>query len=106
MQRLKPGPLPYVLRWPEGKPGDQLKAQVHSAFRALSQGEASPEQQRMAVEFMVYDLCGRYDQPYRPGPDGDRDTAFACGRLWVGQQITTFVNLSPSRFVDSSGEDS
>lgn len=105
MQRLKLGPQPYRLYWPEGKPGDQLKAQVHAAFRACSLGEATPEQQRLAVEFLVYDVCARYDQPYRPGPDGDRDTAFACGRQWVGQQITTFVNLSPSRFVESSGED-
>ena len=35
-----------------------------------------------------------YDQPFRPGgPEGERETVFACGRQFVGQQIVKQMRL-------------
>ena len=39
------------------------------------------------LDWIIYTLCGTYDQPYRPGEGGDRDTVFACAKQFVGQQI-------------------
>lgn len=55
------------------------------AIDAVCKGEATPEQQRYAMDFIVNKLCGTYDMPYHSGSADD--TAFACGRMFVGQQI-------------------
>lgn len=47
------------------------------------------------MRYIIEVICARYDIPYRPGDGaGDRDTSFACGRLYVGAQLTKFVNLN------------
>jgi len=57
------------------------------ALQAMAAGVASAEQQKHALHWIINDVALTYDQPYRPGEDGDRETAFACGRQFVGQQI-------------------
>jgi hypothetical protein len=62
----------------------------HYALKSLQAGNASAEQQRRALKWIVEKAAGAYDQPYRPGaPD---ETAFACGRMFVGQQIVHQLN--------------
>lgn len=65
-----------------------------AALKALREGRADPHQQTLALEWIVHALCGTYDMPFRPGgEDGRRDTDFACGKQFVGQQIVKLINL-------------
>lgn len=57
------------------------------AIKALSMGTASPSQQQYALNFIIYRLAEFDQMSYRPGPDGERDTAFAEGKRMVGHQI-------------------
>lgn len=75
-----------------------------AAIQALQRGEATPDQQRRALTFIVNALAGTYDGSFRPGPDGDRVTAFAEGKRSVGLQIVKLANLSLSAFKTAPGE--
>lgn len=63
------------------------------AIKALQAGVASADQQKRALGWIVNTLCGTYDQPYRPGEGGDRDTVFACAKMHVGQQIVKMTKI-------------
>jgi len=66
-----------------------------AAFQALQRGEASAEQQRRALRWLINECCGTYDLSYRPGgPDGARDTDMAEGKRWVGLQVVKLLNNS------------
>lgn len=68
-----------------------------TAVQALSRGQANPEQQRRAFEWIVRKACATYDFPYRPGgADGERDTLIGLGRQFVGQQIVKLLHLNTS----------
>ena len=66
------------------------------AFQALVRGEAEPEQQKRALKWIIESAAGTYEFSYYPS---ERDTAFALGRVFVGQQIVklTHVNVSAMR---------
>ena len=65
-----------------------------SAIQAVARGEASAEQQRRALDWIIYGACRLRDEPYRPGgTDGERDTAFALGQANVGRQIAKLMTL-------------
>jgi len=64
-----------------------------AAIQALRRGEATAGQQLRAIEFIVEVICARNDMSFRPGPEGDRDTAFAEGRRFVGNQIVKLAKL-------------
>lgn len=68
-----------------------------SALQALVAGEANPDQQKRAVKWLIERAAGTYDMSYRPGPEGDRDTAFAEGRRFVGQQVVKLLRLNVSK---------
>lgn len=83
-------PPPYLpVDW------ETKRVEVH-ALRALATGTATTDQQRAVLKFIIEDVCNTYDQPYRPGEGGERDTAFACGRMFAGQQIVKLLNMSLS----------
>lgn len=67
------------------------------AIKALASGVANEGQQRRALKWIIETLCGTYDQPYRPGNEGDRDTVFACAKMFVGQQIVKQINVNLSK---------
>jgi hypothetical protein len=86
----KPDPhAPYL-------PADYEPADV-GAIQALHRGDASPEQARRALRFIIENLAGTYDLSYRP--DSDRDTAFAEGKRYVGLQLVkmTHLRLKPAK---------
>ena len=58
-----------------------------AAVLALESGEATAEQQQVALAWIVKEACGVYDLAYHPTEDGRRDTDFMLGRQFVGQQI-------------------
>lgn len=64
------------------------------ALQALQRGDAPPYLQQRALKFIVEKLCGTYDLHYRPGADGPRDTVFALGRAFPGQQIVKLLNIN------------
>jgi hypothetical protein len=57
------------------------------ALKALASGNASADQQKNALHWIITDNARAYDLSFRPGSGGDRDTAFAEGRRFVGLQI-------------------
>tara|TARA_R110000868_G_scaffold411755_1_gene708902 strand:- start:20938 stop:21324 length:387 start_codon:yes stop_codon:yes gene_type:complete len=66
-----------------------------AAVKAIANGMASPEQQRHGMRFIVVTLCQQLDMAYRPGgEDGRRDTDFALGCQFVGNQIAKFFNMN------------
>lgn len=69
------------------------------ALRALARGEALPHQQTRFLKWLIENLCQTYQQSYRPGGlDGDRETAFAEGRRFVGTQLVGLLTVNPAAF--------
>lgn len=83
-------PPPEAQPW---YPPAYTPADVH-ALKALRAGEATPDQQRRAVDWLIHKAAATYDQSFRPGSDGDRATVFAEGRRFVGLQMVKLINLS------------
>lgn len=76
---------------------------VAAAIKGLSAGTATADQQRLAITWIIRTLCGTYDVSYRPGADGERDTAFAEGMRNAGLQLVRLVNIDLSK-ITSDGE--
>lgn len=66
------------------------------AMQALRDGKATPDQQAVALKWILEFACGRLEQHYYPGEAGRRDTDFALGRAFVGHQIAKLLNLKPT----------
>jgi len=64
---------------------------ISAAIKALAAGNANEGQQQRALHWIVHTLCGTYDQPYRP--ESERDTIFACAKMFVGQQIVKQMKI-------------
>lgn len=64
-----------------------------SAVQALARGDATPDQQQRALRWIIERAAGSYEFNYYPS---DRDTAFALGRAFVGQQLVKLTKLSVS----------
>ena len=62
-----------------------------SAIQALHRGDATPDQQQRALKWIVERAAGAYEFNYYPT---DRDTSFALGRAFVGQQVVKLLKLS------------
>jgi hypothetical protein len=54
-------------------------------------GDASAEQQQRALRWLIEQAAGTYEFAYYPS---DRDTAFALGRGFVGQQVVKLLKLN------------
>lgn len=66
------------------------------AVRAVLRGEASPDQQRVAMQYIAEEFCRRFDSPYMPGA-GELDTGVEMGRHLVGVWISNCNDMS---FID------
>lgn len=75
-----------------------------AAIQALQRGDADADQQRRALTFIVNTLAATYDCSFRTGVDGDRVSAFAEGKRFVGLQIVKLCNLSLSALRKQPGE--
>ena len=64
------------------------------AIKALSSGTANEGQQQRALAWIINILCRTYESPY--ARDSGRDTAFACGKQFCGQQVVGLINLDPT----------
>lgn len=75
------------------------------AFQMLAAGEATPEQQKRALDWIINQCARTYDQPFRPGgEDGRRNTDFACGMAFVGQQIVKLIKVNLLALQQQTGE--
>ena len=63
-----------------------------SAIQALIKGEATPDQQRGAMHWLINQACGTYNISF--SEIGDRETCFAEGRRFVGTNIVKLNTLS------------
>lgn len=79
-------PVPY-------DPGDV------SAIQACINGVAEGYQQQRAMKWIIENAAGTYDQSFRPGLEGQRDTDFAEGRRFVGNSIVKLSRLNASKLV-------
>lgn len=79
----KQPPLPYT-------PAPYEIADV-AAIQALQRGEATPEQQQRAFDWIVNQAANTYDLEYRTEP---RDHAFCSGRRFVGLQLIKLLKLN------------
>ena len=78
-------------------PVKYVKADV-AALHAVRRGEANASQQLRAMEFILEIICDRHGMSFRPGgAEGARETDFAEGRRFVGNQIVKLTNLPLSK---------
>lgn len=62
-----------------------------AALQAMACGNATPEQQKAALLYIVNNICGDKDLPFFPGDHQACD--FAAGKLFVGKQIQKLCTL-------------
>lgn len=75
--------------------GPQIPAQYDAAsagaIQALIAGTASSHQQQLAIRWIIEQAAGTYEFQYYPS---ERDTAFALGRAFVGQQVVKLSKIN------------
>lgn len=71
-----------------------------SALQALAKGEASPEQQQRALNWIIYNACGTYEVDYRPD---SREHAFVSGKRNVGLQIVKLIKVRLGALTGKAG---
>ena len=64
-----------------------------SAIKALQRGDASEHQQQRALKWIIEQAAGTYQMNFYPT---DRETSFALGREFVGQQVVKLLHLDLS----------
>lgn len=72
-------------------PADWSIAEV-SAMQAVERGEATPEQQKLAIAWWINKCAATYDLSYRPGDP--HDTSFAEGRRFCGLQAVKLLKIN------------
>lgn len=72
------------------------------AIQALINGKADGPQQQRAMRWIIEQAAGMYEFQYYPS---DRDTSFALGRGFVGQQIVKLSKLNATKLLRSGNED-
>lgn len=83
-------------RDPAWKPVDYGYSEV-MALKGLAAGTADEAQQKLALDWLIRVACGAYELSYRSDQDGgERETAFAEGRRFVGLQVVKMVNMPPA----------
>jgi len=65
-----------------------------AAMQAIADGIADEHQQRRALKWLIEAAAITYEFHYYPS---ERDTAFALGRAFVGQQIVKMLKLNVSK---------
>lgn len=67
-----------------------------AALQALQRGDASPEQQKRALDWFITHAAGTYNVSFIPGtPEA---TAFMEGRRYAGLKVITLLKVIPSAF--------
>lgn len=75
------------------QPAPASEQHIH-ALQAIYEGRATDHQQKMGMEWIINHASLAYSPLYQGGEDGNRDTAFALGRAFVGQQIVGLLKIN------------
>lgn len=62
------------------------------AMQALERGEATPEQQKRALAWIIYGACATYD--FCDKPDIERLAAIFDGRRFAGLQVVKLIKIN------------
>jgi len=62
-----------------------------AALQALARGDATPEQQQRALDWIINVGAATYQTTFHP--ESDRASAFAEGRRYVGLQVVKLLKL-------------
>ena len=62
------------------------------AAKAILAGEATPEQQKRFMQWLVNNACGYNEVAWEP--DSDRTTSFEAGRRFVAVQVIKLTKLN------------
>lgn len=82
-----------VLNGPGGAPGVVNKADV-IALKAVAAGEATPEQQKRAIEAIILQVACADELSFCPDHRGGaRETDFAEGKRFVGFQLRKLIRV-------------
>jgi hypothetical protein len=73
-----------------------LERSVAAAIKAIARGEASPDQQVTALNWIISECAGTYEGVYFP--ESVRQSDFASGKRFVGNQIVGIINMSMAVF--------
>lgn len=91
---------PYAPQAKAYVPAGYTKPDVY-AIKALQNGIATPEQQKAALWWIINICADTYGMSFRPGgPEGQRETDFAEGKRFVGNQIVKLVNYDVTLLKD------
>ncbi len=73
-------------------------AQDAAAVMALAAGQADAGQQKRALDWIIHFAAATYDMSFRPDSlGGERATAFAEGRRFVGNSIILLTKVKASK---------
>lgn len=88
------GPRVYIPPREPYHPAEYDDAEVQ-AIKALCEGRATSEQQRMGMRWIIEAAANYHDIDFRPGGlEGERASAFNSGRRFVGAQIHKLRTLN------------
>lgn len=73
-----------------------------SAIQALQKGEATAAQQQQALHWIINEASATYGVSFQL--EGDRETAFAEGRRFVGLQLVKLLHLSTNALLKAKGK--
>jgi hypothetical protein len=71
-----------------------------AAIQAVAKGEATPDQQQLAMRVIVEKIGCAYEETYCPGQNGARDSDFYQGRRRAGTMLRSFINAKLKNFKD------
>ena len=69
-----------------------------AAIKALANGKATEDQQKRALHFILVEVCKVDDEPYCPGENGNRDTAYALGKRRVATYVRSLIHADIRKF--------
>lgn len=69
-----------------------------AAIKAMANGTATEDQQKRALHFILVEVCRVDDEPYCPGEDGNRNTAYALGKRRVGTYVRSLIYADIRKF--------
>ena len=70
-----------------------------AALQAVARGNATPEQQQAALQYIVNSICMDDDLPFFP--DDHQACDFAAGKLFVGKQIKKLCRLNLQALIEA-----
>lgn len=71
------------------------------AVQACLKGIADEHQQKLAIEWVIIEAAGTRELSFRSDADGgDRETAFAEGRRFVGLSLAKMAEMSPKMIAE------